>query len=224
MSSAASLIGAALQAGANSTGGGAGSAGGAGFPGIYIGGAGGTGSISCSSPYQTIGTSLTPQQQQDLKDLYDKVQQITGTTFTFPSPATKEELTELDALEQLRQQDMTQQQVRAFKRVPAAIRQRLVDDILWTRELADLEVVDQGKSARQLELESKKSLGTLYGTTGQTLGRAGWIHGGISSTIITSFPGYPMAARPLLPSRMTEEDVIQAHNEATMEEECLNQE
>jgi len=196
--------------------------GGSGFPGIYTG----MGGLSAGSLIgATSPSSMTPQQLEELKKLYEQVAQITGTVYTLPAPPTPEETVELEALEQQRQNDMKQKQVNAFKRVPAAIRQRLVDDILWARELETIEVVDQSKSPRQLELESKKSVyGSLGGSSAGTIGQ--WISTvGLGSTITSTFP-YPMpsqVARPVLPSRMTEEDVLQAHNEATMEEECLSQ-
>jgi hypothetical protein len=169
-------------------------------------------------------SQMTAEQQKEYNDLLEKMQQITGSTFTFPIPPTKEELTELDALEQQRQRDMTQQQVDAFKKVPAAIRQRIVDDILWTRELNNIEKVDQTKSARQLELESKKSASHPYSISGTAGSGFTWSQGAIiGSTITTSSPFFAPVSRPVLPSRMTDEDIIQAHNEATMEEECLKQ-
>ena len=159
----------------------------------------GSGSITWS----TTGPILTPQQQQELADLQSKISQITGTTYTFPVPLTHAEQTELDALETQRIQDMIQQQISAFKKVPAPIRQRIVDDIMWSRELITIEASFEAKSARQLELESKKSLtgsGGSFGTAGQ------WY--GPTITAGTASLSYPWNTAPVMrsaiPSRMTD--------------------
>jgi hypothetical protein len=177
---------------------------------IYIGGAGGGGGGAGGGFYGINGTAT-----------------ITTTGLTSPMPPTQEELAELEVLEQQRQITIKQEQVNAFKRVPAPIRQRLVDDILWARELAAIEVAEPAKSSRQLELENKKNsnlYGTLYG--GITYGGAGGTGTIYNGSTVTITPGWysSQGIRPTIPSRMTEDEIIMAHAEATMEEECLNQE
>ena len=182
---------------------------------VSVNGGGGIGSAGSTS-----SAALLPHdKQQELNDLYAKIHAITGGSNSPYQQVTQEELVELSALEEQHRRDLTQQQVEAFKRVPAVIRQRVVDDIMWNRELVSIENVAVEKTQRQVELETKKHSLQLPNSI------SGYITSISTTSTIVPYPySYPInTARTVIPSRMSEDDIIRAHNEQTMEEECLSQ-
>lgn len=117
---------------------------------------------------------------------------------------TTEEQAELKVLDEEYQKAIKQKQVEGFKRICPAIRQQIVNEILSNREIREINAATEEKTERHRELEAKKNIyvGQWYGTAG------GY-----------SFP----PINPPTPTMLTEDEVIQAHTEATMEEECLKQ-
>ena len=119
------------------------------------------------------------------------------------TPLTNEERTELERLKSERAAENKKQKLIIFKTLEKTLRQNIVNSIHWNRAYQQMNEIDVSKSQREIDLENKQNPpGTIW----------------VSSPIpfYTSGPSYQ------IPFGLTEEDVLQAHLEATLEEELLN--
>ncbi len=160
-----------------------------------------------------------------------------ATTATVPDFTTAD-AEELKRLEADRQSQIKLNKIERFKKLPSALRQQVVDEIIYNRAFTEISNLDVPKEQRQNELEQKSSYSRAFnpwGTFGGgVFGGAGIGHpmigspglGGIGSLQHTleqmgmATPPYPYRRFPI-PHGLSEEDILQAHNGACAEEALL---
>lgn len=155
---------------------------------------------------------------------------ITNTTTTAPvvQPYTAEDAKELERLEADRQMEIKRTRLEKFKKVPAAIRQQIVDEIVWHRNVNDISNTDVTKSERQQELERKQMMNNPFagGNPWNPFGAGGlssqWLRTDHTHGLLDTLQQYPAFIRRFaMPAGLTEEDILQAHNDACAEEALL---
>jgi hypothetical protein len=120
-----------------------------------------------------------------------------GSLFPSYAPLTPEETKELAALETQRSQETKQLKLEAFKELPCALRQHVIDSLLWYNKCKEISTMTAIKSIRQEELELKKPHNFIQYSS---------VHYG------------SITPPPMLIDGLSYEEMIQAHNDATMEE------
>lgn len=106
---------------------------------------------------------------------------------------------ELEALVEERSKETKRLQLERFSKLPASLRQYVVDTILWHKACDDIGYISAPKSPREIELEGKNIIG-------------------LNSFVNTSNSSARLTVSPRIPNGITEEELIQAHNNACMEE------
>jgi len=190
------ILGTVTQVGVGSTipaaqpqlGPGQGSAGGSGIPTLQSSGAGfQSGGGAAGGIYGGIGIS---------------------STIHFPGLST-DELKELEILEQTYKEEAKQKQLNSFKKIPATMRQHIVDVLEWDAKIDQMDAEASECSQRLQELRSRNF---------NPMSSQAWYPGVHAPGQITTWPA---PGRMRLPAHLTLEDVKQAHAERSLEEEVL---
>ena len=166
-----------------------------------------------SDPYANIfnngyGASLTPAQLQ---------QMLSSMTIGL----TSEEKEELDRLTIEHGHEIKKQKLNAFKKINPALRQFVINAITWRESLTEINSVHVDKSQRLQELEQKRQQHNWYTSAGGSFHQ----QSGKSSLWTPSFdPSHMdgMLRMVGIPEGITIQDLMEAHVEATLEEEMLN--
>lgn len=124
----------------------------------------------------------------------------------WPNSITKEEQEELARLKGEYEAERKAARLAEFKKLPAELRQFVMNSVAWSSAVASINAVDVPMSERHKELKSKEDVFKSYGTI-HTQG--GW-----------SYP-FSFGSMPL-PEGLTLEDIKNAHIEQSLEEEMLN--
>ncbi len=138
-----------------------------------------------------------------------------------PTPLTEEEKKELEELQRVHKEETKAVKLNEFKKLPAEMRQFVVNMIVWRKSSSSIHTVEATKSDRLKELESKlwPTLGAGGGSSGLYIsGGNFWFNNNVSSVQID------IAAILGLPDGITTDDIEAAHLEATIEEQMLDEE
>jgi hypothetical protein len=134
---------------------------------------------------------------------------VSGTTFTWPQQLTLQEKEELNILRDQHKEQSRVAKLDEFKKLPAALRQHVINVLVWQEVKQKIESCELEKSDRLKDLEMRDSMSTLNG------------FGSVSSGLQLD-PNWPMA--PTLPKDISAEDLKSAHSDASLEEEMLSNE
>ena len=137
---------------------------------------------------------------------------ITTTNATVPLLGLSiDEKKELDELKAQNEIELKSMKLLVFKKIPAAIRQAVIDGYEWKicYDMMNASVVP--KSQRQVDLENKDNAGRIY-----TLGGVG------SSHYTSIYQDNIYFNLTNLPQGVSFEELKKAHMEATLEEEMLD--
>ena len=133
-------------------------------------------------------------------------------------PITREELDKLATLKEQRVADTKKFKLEHFKKLPANFRQHVINDFLWEKEIENINNVAAIQTEEEKVLESKKG---LWGTGGVVFPPQ---FGGIGNILTGIDYSVGIRTAPKLPIDITVEELIKAHNEATVEESFTNTE
>lgn len=129
-----------------------------------------------------------------------------GASLSIGGGLSKEEREELNALKEYREEELKSKKIAEFKKLPAELRQFITNALTWKKESDRIGQLNLNKLAREIELETKEVSG----------GNLSWANGTI--TMASSFYD------PTTPDGLSFEDIEQAHIDATLEEQVLNNE
>lgn len=186
--------------------------------------------------------SLTPKERSDLQELIDSLQNsngaASGQTITTPSGGTQlpsgwlqagsaggmltqqqistllgaftqsltaTETQELEQLKKERELAIKAAKLAIFKKLDSTLRQTVINLMAWTDSCKEMDTVTVDKPARLVELEQKEQFGRIFI---QPMNHSKY-----------TFPAWV----PQLPEGVTIDDLRQAHIEASLEEELLNE-
>lgn len=127
----------------------------------------------------------------------------TMTGFSFGDPLSKEENNELAGLVEHYNLDKKLLKIEAFKKLPFLVRQNAINLLIWQQYKKEISKLEPEKTARHIALEQKKNSG-LISITGSIWGS-----------------GYNLHVE-ILPDGITQEELEQAHVDASLEEQVLN--
>jgi hypothetical protein len=139
-----------------------------------------------------------------------------GSIYTVGSdgpPLSKEETKELNDLAQERAAASKLLKIAVFKKVPPVLRQQVVNQIYWCRAIKEMSAAEADKSEREKELEIRhmmsKGSNPIY-----------WSHGYGAGSVVS---GGGSIQYLQLPEGLTEDELMSAHNEATLEESIADE-
>lgn len=168
--------------------------------------------------HHTAGTIWFDVNTGDLKT-YDTTTGSWVSVANVNQQFTPEEAKELADLEADRARESKRLKIEAFKKLPAPLRQQIVDEITWLQEHNKISITEAPKSQRQQELEQKQaSQYNPWNSPNQ------WSIGRLQNPFITS-TGMEQAMtwrRFTLPNGLTDDDILKAHNDACAEETLLS--
>lgn len=164
------------------------------------------GSAACAAPLGGLSVGGGLIGQQYVMPTY---------TITPPNPLSAEEQKELAALEEARKAETKALRIKEFKKLPAALRQHVVNHIMWMKTITVANTIEAPVSARETELKNRNS---NYNFTSILQGFMQY----------HTYAGTPMdntwySVKGMIQG-VSEEEIIDAHNEATIEEQLLGQE
>ncbi len=136
----------------------------------------------------------------------------TTTSIHVGDPLTKEEQVELDELRTQHVLDIRLAKIAGFKKLPAELRQFVVNMLTWNEEVDRLEAVSADKSQRQIELEQKESNNGFLTIQNGTA----WLG---NNAVTNATIRIPDDFR--VPDGLTVDELKQAHMESTLEEQML---
>jgi hypothetical protein len=151
------------------------------------------------------GTSTPPEDQlvtTTSSGTVANLNSLFNNTFTMAHTMSNEEIEELSKLEEERKSEIKLKKIEIFRKLPANLRQKIVDEIMLERTQLEMENVEVPYSSRHQELINKKGL-----------------EFNMNSLRIDSIGGYPLKiTRTFRVDDISDDELIAAHNDATMEE------
>lgn len=171
---------------------------------------------SNSDPAEELKKMLESMQSAlwDSSVIQDQITTTTiGSSLQPGPPLTAAEEKELKDLEVQRVLDHKRAKLDYFKKLPKEFRQQVINRFMWDDAVKDMDNIPLLKSDREAELETKRALSgnPFIGSFRPSFG------GGISSLGYDNF--MPVMGSPPLPVGITKEDLLQAHLDASLEEE-----
>ncbi len=137
-----------------------------------------------------------------------------GTALQPGAPLTHEEEQELSDLEHQHAYDVKKAKLDYFKKLPKEFRQQIVNIVMWEEAVEEINGTTVETSERQRELQLKKQLSGIHGHP---------FFGGHRSSLAHHSAFDPMGSfrtsSTSLPTGITKEDLLQAHLDASLEEE-----
>ena len=149
----------------------------------------------------------------DIKQLTMPTYANTATSYEVLTP---EEMKEFAKLEEQHTANTKLLKLEKFKELPATLRQHVVNSILWQRAVEAINTIEaEPVNERHKELTAKNPWNIKMTSIAQMLQTINRTNGNSLD---------PMQADIRLPDGITGEDLINAHNEATLEESLLEKE
>lgn len=164
---------------------------------------------------QKLIDTITQQQlQQNVTITTTGTSGISGLTFNGlhgiiqPQDLTIEEEKELNELEDLHKFDSKRLKLNYFKSLPKEFRQQMVNVLLWDDLTKEINEISADKPSRLIELRVKKDGNSPYYIRNHIInGNSWWLSGHIK------------ISESILPEGITKEELLQAHLDASLEEE-----
>ena len=130
-----------------------------------------------------------------------------GSLFQAPT-ISPEETKELEELDRQYKEDVKNVKLQAFRELPSALRQHVINQLVWYKMAQEISHKTATKSQRHIDLEGKK-------LPFQMAGLSTYI-GSVQSTMWGNIPN--TSVPPVMIEGLSADDLIQAHNDATLEE------
>jgi hypothetical protein len=157
------------------------------------------------NPFWSSGSTITTTDYAKMMEDFLKI---------YGAPLTNEESKELEKLEAEFKIEIKNAKLKVFKSLSPELRQFAINSHEWERARLDIDGADANRSDRHNELLKKRSNG---------LG-GGFPYSGLSGSTLDSSMFYPPQSAPVqLPSDITIDELKEAHIEASLEEEVLNE-
>lgn len=132
-----------------------------------------------------------------------------------------EEKQKLKSLEEDRKRETKRAKLDIFKKLPAKIRQDVVDNFIWRDAVAKMNAAEAPKSPEQMELENRDQLAkAMRGYMGGGYSRSDFIDSTYYGELHEQLGGTYLRGL-ILPKDITPEELMRAHAEATTEEALL---